>query len=99
LPHELIRLIQTFDYSQTIPKLILYHTELNGELTRADAAALYVVNEMGIDIILYNPPGHRDIELYIDVNRFDVHWLENMAFQQGFVEASPLRKLINRFMK
>ncbi|ALC83664.1 MULTISPECIES: YceG family protein [Bacillus] len=99
LQPELLRLIQTFDYSQTIPKLILYHTEMNGELTRSDAAAIYFLNELGIDIILYNPPGHRDIELFIEENQFDVHWLENMVFQQEFIEPSPLRRFFNRFTK
>lgn len=40
LPANLLKLIQMFDYAQTVPKLVLYHTEMSGGLTRSDAAAL-----------------------------------------------------------
>ncbi|MBT2574630.1 YceG family protein [Bacillus sp. ISL-51] len=93
LPASLLQLIQTFDYVQTVPKLLLYHTEHSGELTRSDAAALLFLNEIGVDIILYNPPGHQDIEHYIKEDQYDVHWLEDMVFQQEYKEPSLVRKL------
>ena len=85
--------MQTFDYSQEVPKVVLYNTEMNGTLSRSDAAVLHLLNEFGIDIILYNPPGHQCIERYIDSNHFDTHWLEEMAFKQDFKEPSVFRKL------
>ncbi|MEE4535403.1 YceG family protein [Bacillus velezensis] len=93
LPASLLQLIQTFDYAQTVPKLVLYHTEQNGELTRSDAAALLFLNKFGVDIILYNPPGHQDIEHYIEESQFDVHWLKDMVFRQEYKEPSLVRKL------
>ncbi|MGN9863569.1 YceG family protein [Bacillus swezeyi] len=96
LPPELVNLIQTFDYSQTVPKLILYHTEQTGTLSRSDAAALLLLNEIGIDIIVYNPPGHKCIDHYIDDQQFDTHWLDEMSFNQEFKEPSIVRKFINK---
>ncbi|MCY7751905.1 YceG family protein [Bacillus haynesii] len=96
LPAELLNMIQTFDYSQTVPKLILYHTEQTGTLTRSDAAALLLLNEIGIDIIIYNPPGHKCIDHYIDGQHFDTHWLDDMSFNQEFKEPSIVRKFINK---
>ncbi|MCY8960279.1 YceG family protein [Bacillus atrophaeus] len=93
LPAKLLKLIQTFDYAQTVPKLLLYHTEFNGELTRSDAAALLFLNEIGIDIAIYNPPGHQDIEHYIEEDQYDIHWLEDMVFQQDYKEPSIVRRL------
>lgn len=93
LPASLLQLIQTFDYAQTVPKLLLYHSEHSGELTRSDAAALLFLNEIGVDIILYNPPGHQDIEHYIEESQYDVHWLEDMVFEQEYKEPSLVRKL------
>ncbi|WP_347552548.1 YceG family protein [Pseudalkalibacillus hwajinpoensis] len=93
LPEEFVNLLQTFDYSQEVPKVVLYNTELNGTLSRSDAAVLHLLNEFGIDIILYNPPGHQCIERFIDSNHFDTHWLEEMAFRQDFKEPSVFRKL------
>ena len=40
IPADIVRLMQKFDYSQEIPKLILYNNGLNGTLTRTDAALL-----------------------------------------------------------
>ncbi|MFN2746534.1 YceG family protein [Bacillus sp. z60-18] len=96
LPQELVNLIQTFDYSQTVPKLILYHTEQTGTLSRSDAVALLLLNEIGIDIIVYNPPGHKCIDHYIDDQLFDTHWLDEMSFNQEFREPSIVRKFINK---
>ena len=93
IPEEFVNLMQTFDYSQEVPKVVLYNTEMNGTLSRSDAAVLHLLNEFGIDIILYNPPGHQCIERYIDSNHFDTHWLEEMAFKQDFKEPSVFRKL------
>ncbi|TKD68267.1 YceG family protein [Pseudalkalibacillus hwajinpoensis] len=93
LPEEFVNLMQTFDYSQEIPKVVLYNTEMNGTLSRSDAVVLNLLNEFGLDIILYNPPGHQCIERYIDSSHFDIHWLEEMAFRQDFKEPSVFRKL------
>lgn len=92
----LLNVIQTFDYAQTVPKLILYHTEQTGALSRSDAAALLLLNEIGVDIIVYNPPGHKCIDHYIDDQQFDTHWLDEMSFNQEFKEPSIVRKFINK---
>ncbi|UOY87776.1 YceG family protein [Bacillus glycinifermentans] len=96
LPSALLNLIQTFDYAQTVPKLILYHTEQTGALSRSDAAALLLLNEIGIDIIVYNPPGYKCIDHYIEDQQFDTHWLDEMSFNQEFKEPSIVRKFINK---
>lgn len=93
LPANLLKLIQMFDYAQTVPKLVLYHTEMSGGLTRSDAAALLFLNEIGIDIIIYNPPGHQDIEQFIEEDQYDIHWLDDMVFQQDYKEPSLVKRL------
>lgn len=90
---QFLNLMQVFDYSQEVPKLVLYNNELNGTLSRSDAALLLLLNEFGIDIIIYNPPGHNCIEQFIDANAFDTHWLDEMSFEQEFKEESFIRKL------
>lgn len=94
IPKRLLTLMQTFDFSQTIPKLILYNNEKNGELSRADAVVLLLMNAFGIDIIIYNPPGHNCIEQYIDEKVFDTHWLEDMVFDLDFKEPSVVKKFL-----
>jgi hypothetical protein len=93
ISQHFLNLMQVFDYSQEVPKLILYNTELNGVLSRSDAALLLLLNEFGIDIIIYNPPGHNCIEQFIDSNAFDTHWLEEMSFEQEFKDLSFIQKI------
>jgi len=99
IPKELLNLMQTFDYAQDIPKIVLYNNEINGVLSRADAALMLLLNEFGFDIILYNPPGHNDLEQFIDNEYFDHHLLEDMVFDLPFQEHRKdiVSGFINRF--
>lgn len=88
LSEEGLKWIQLFDYSQTVPKLILYYSEDNGRLSRSDAAKLLLLNELGFDIIIYNPPGYASIEQYVEREAFDTHMLDEMVFGQKFKNPS-----------
>ncbi|MBT2699319.1 YceG family protein [Bacillus sp. ISL-40] len=92
MPKPIIQLIERFDYSQHIPKLIIFNNELAGILSRSDAALILLLNQFGIDIILYNPPGHNDIENFLDERLFDKHWLEDVVFDLEFKEPSIFKK-------
>ncbi len=93
-PKEIMQLLQKFDYSQEVPKLIIYNNEQGGVLSRSDAALILLLNQFGIDIIIYNPPGHNDIENYLDEDLFDTHWLEDVVFDLEFKEPSKLKKIL-----
>jgi len=84
LPETIIKLLQQFDYSQTVPRIVIYNNGNCGQLARSDAALLLLLNEVGIDILLYNPTGQNDIELFIDSSLFDAHWLEEVSFNEDF---------------
>jgi hypothetical protein len=71
MPKPIIQLIERFDYSQHIPKLIIYNNELAGIFSRSDAALILLLNQFGIDIILNNPPWHNDIENFLEDRLFD----------------------------
>jgi hypothetical protein len=93
IPKSIIHLLERFDYSQSVPKLILFNNEMHGNVQRSDAAVLLMLNYFGIDIIVYNPPGHNDIENYLDTNLFDTHWLEDVVFELEFKEPSKFKLL------
>ena len=92
IPVEILRVMQKFDYSQEVPKLVLYNNGLNGLFARSDAALFLLLNQFGMDIIIYNPPGLNDIENFLDEKIFDTHWLEDLVFEQEYKETSPLKK-------
>jgi hypothetical protein len=94
MPKNIIQLLERFDYSQHVPKIIIYNNELSGTLSRSDAALLQLLNHFGIDIIIYNPPGHNDIENYLDESLFDKHWLDEVVFDLEYKEPSILKKVL-----
>jgi hypothetical protein len=94
MPKNIIQLLERFDYSQHVPKIIIYNNELSGTLSRSDAALLQLLNHFGIDIIIYNPPGHNDIENYLDESLFDKHWLDEVVFDLEYKEPSILQKVL-----
>ncbi|PAQ14268.1 hypothetical protein CD798_11500 [Bacillaceae bacterium SAOS 7] len=99
LPEEILVLLQKFDYSQDVPKIVLYNNEKNGTLSKADAALLTFLNEFGLDIILYNPPGHNDLEKFIESKYFDHHFLDEMVFDLPFNEREKELSILSRFFK
>jgi hypothetical protein len=90
-PKEIIQLMEKFDYSQHVPKLIIYNNESRGVLSRSDAALILLLNQFGIDIIVYNPPGHNDIENFLQESLFDTHWLEDVVFDLEYKEPFKLK--------
>lgn len=84
IPQPLIRLIQQFDYSQEVPLLLLCNDDNNGQFTREDAVLLLILNQLGFDVLLFNPTGQNDIEQFIDESYYDTHWLDEMSFKEHF---------------
>ncbi|WP_445492980.1 YceG family protein [Niallia sp. 03133] len=95
LPADILKLLQKFDYSQDVPSLILFKTEVNGLFSREDAAVLILLNTFGIDIMVYNPAGHMDMENYVEEGLFDEHFLEDVVFEMEFKEKSLIRKIFD----
>lgn len=94
IPESILKMLQKFDYSQEVPKVIIYNNGLNGTITRPDAALLLLLNQLGIDLIIFNPAGHSDIEKFINKRIFVSHWLEDVIFEQEMREPSVLKKII-----
>ncbi|KOS71573.1 hypothetical protein AEA09_00765 [Lysinibacillus contaminans] len=105
IPKEILRLLQSFDYSQEVPKLVLYQGPQQPALSREDIALLAFLNRFGVDIVFYNPTGKLDLEKHLQEDTFDVHRLEHMVFDLQYEEpkqqkAAPdkiIKKLFNRF--
>lgn len=93
---QLLRMLQQFDYSQSVPRIILFNTDKNGKLSRSDSAELLLMNELGVDVVLFNPTGQNDIEQYVSEDLYDDHWLEDVSFNEEFKEASLLKRVIKK---
>lgn len=74
-------LLMKFDYSADVPKIIVYNNGSKySKITFADAVKLLFMSSMGVDVIIYNPAGYNDIEDYIREEHYDIHRLEEIAF-------------------
>jgi hypothetical protein len=89
-----LQLLQQFDYSRDVPKCIIYNNEDNGELIFEDSILIYFFSSVGMDVIVYNPAGHNDIEIYIEDKMFNRHHLEEVAFNLPFKSFSVFGKYI-----
>ncbi|MGK0468042.1 YceG family protein [Clostridium sp.] len=89
---EILELLQSYDYSEEVPKIIIYNNEENGNLSFEDCIMLTFMNSMAIDIIIYNPSGYNDIENFIYSEQYDIHRLENMTFKLRFKEYVKKKK-------
>ncbi|WDW06594.1 YceG family protein [Priestia aryabhattai] len=96
LPNNVLRMLQKFDYTQHVPRLIIYHGNEREAFTREDAALLLLLNEFGVDIVLFNPTGQLDIEAFVKEKYFDMHWLEDISFNEEFKEPSLIQKWLKR---
>ncbi len=105
IPQEILRLLQSFDYSQEVPKLVLYQAPQQPALSREDMALLAFLNRFGMDIVFYNPTGQLDLEKHLQEDSYDVHRLEHMLFDLHYEEPKQqkkapdkiIKKLFNRF--
>ncbi|MCL1948370.1 MAG: YceG family protein [Turicibacter sp.] len=90
LPKDVLLMLQKFDYSQDVPRIVLFNNGESGQMGRADVARLLLLNEFGVDVIILSPTGQNDIEQYIvDQQLFDTHWLPEISFKethQGLLE-------------
>lgn len=81
LPAEILQLIQTFDYPSDVPKLIVFNNGDGPILSQDDAIVIAFAASAAIDVILFNPAGQNDIEIYLKESEIDIHNLEDVAFK------------------
>lgn len=82
---KFMRLIETFDYTGKIPKIIIYNKE-RGNFSELDAILLSFFNLVGADIVIYNPTNYSNIENWINPNYFDTYQLPSVQFDMEFPE-------------
>lgn len=69
---QILRMIQKFDFTKTIPKVVVIHT---GEemCSLEDSILLTFLNFIGFDVVLFIPTGYQSIERYFETEVFIEH--------------------------
>ena len=98
LDKEILELIQTFDYPNKIPKLIIFDNDEN-VFSEEDAIVLAFLNLMCFDILIFTPTGYNNIESRIIQKYYDIHKLEKIKldFEISLLENSKAK--INSLFK
>lgn len=92
LDKSILQLLQSFDYPEEVPKIVIYNNEKNGNISYEDSIMLSFLNAMGVDILIYNPSGYTDIERYIYSDMYDIHHLEDVSFNLDFKKYEAKKK-------
>lgn len=79
LDASIVSLMQTFDYADQIPKMIVFDTKKTA-FTFHDAILLGFLHKMGFDVVIFTPTGYQNMERFIDPRFFDHHKQENYVF-------------------
>lgn len=100
LNEEIIRLIDNFDYTGDVPKLVIY---LNEEDKLSDLSVLLLgyLHKIGLDIIIFNPSGLFNIHKFIKPTAVNVRRLDTMDYRLTYqslmsLKQSVLTRLFNR---
>lgn len=79
LDSRTLRLIQQFDFTKNIPKLIIIDTD---ETTASLEDSIYIsfLNLIGFDIAVFTPTGYRNIEKHISEDAFQKYDIGDLIF-------------------
>lgn len=73
IPESIIITLNNFDYNFDVPK-VLYMLDTVSEST---AMYLYILNELGFDILILEPSGKNTIEKHCDINELSLGYFVN----------------------
>ncbi len=79
LDKELLRIIQQFDFTRTIPKLIYIDT-IEDPFTLAECVKIVLCSLIGFDVLIYTPTGYRNIEAYVTNDAFEEHVMNQYMY-------------------
>lgn len=79
LDKNILRLLQKFDYTKDIPKIIIADT-IESTFTKLECTQLLLLSYLGFDVLILSPSGYRDIELYVSEKAFETHTFNQFAY-------------------
>lgn len=96
-----LRLVESFDYTGRIPKIIVYDYKRDN-FSESDIILLAFFNLIGADILIFTPTNYNNIEQWIKRDYFDIHQLPSVQFDVDLPERKPkkskgfFQRLFNR---
>lgn len=70
IPSNILQLIQNFDFTKEIPKIVIIHVSKN-PFSAYECILLLLLNFLGFDILIYTPTGYKNIDNFVDIRAFN----------------------------
>ena len=80
LDKQTLRLIQQFDFTKDIPKLLIFDAD-ESLLSLEECIYILFLNLLGFDIAVFTPTGYRNIDKYISREAFEEYQIGPYQFQ------------------
>lgn len=80
LGKDFLQLVQRFDFTKTIPKLI-YIDAIEDTFTLSECIQTVMCNLIGFDVLIYTPTGYKNIETYVSNDAFEEHIMNQFVYQ------------------
>lgn len=79
IEREILRLLQQYDFTKDIPKLIIIDV-IEDTFSKVECIQLVLYNLLGFDIIVYTPTGYRNIETFVSEAAFETHVMNEFKY-------------------
>ncbi|MBQ9947266.1 MAG: hypothetical protein IJO91_02645 [Oscillospiraceae bacterium] len=76
---DMLKLLQSFDFTKQIPKLI-YIDAVEETFTIEECIRLVLCNLFGFDILIYTPTGYKNLETYVNNQAFEEHTMNEFLY-------------------
>ena len=72
LDKEFMKLLQSFDFTKQLPKLI-WIDAVEQTFSLEECIQLVLCNLIGFDILIYTPTGYKNLETFVSADAFEEH--------------------------
>lgn len=79
LSKEMLQIIQRFDFTRAIPKLI-YIDAVEDTFTPRECIQVVLCNLIGFDVLIYTPSGYKNLETFVTNDAFEEHIMNKFLY-------------------
>lgn len=79
LEREILKLLQKYDFTKDIPKLIIIDV-IEDTFSKIECIQLVLYNLLGFDILICTPTGYRNIETFVSDAAFETHIMNEFVY-------------------
>ncbi|MCM1330367.1 MAG: YceG family protein [Ruminococcus sp.] len=79
LDREILKLLQKYDFTKDIPKLVVIDV-IEDTFSKVECVQLVLCSLLGFDIVIYTPTGYKNIETFVDDSAFETYTMNEFKY-------------------